>query len=187
MGSATRLQQCSFTRSRPYYALPRRTILPAISKLTHLCLEDFESVDDCLAILRDTRKLTHCSLDLGRVFEISIPTPVRLSELKSMQILAKSGIPHFLDNFVLPTLNELDVHFQLNSRIRYNKADNLWPQSQFTSLICRSSCRLTRLHFKSVPLSKADLLQCLKHTSLSLREIHIEDVRPLVCITDAVL
>ncbi|KIM90372.1 hypothetical protein PILCRDRAFT_46854, partial [Piloderma croceum F 1598] len=71
----------------------------------------------------------------------------------------------FLDHLTLPALRDIMIHFERNSS--YSKNDITWPQSQFTSLICRSSCSLTKLHFKSVPLSEKNLLQCLRHTTLS--------------------
>jgi hypothetical protein len=189
MTVAPRLRQCSFTRLAPYYALAHRSISLPISQLTHLCLEDFESVEHCLEVLRDSRKLIDCRLNLGRLFECSTGiqkhSVVRLDELRSLQICTRSGLPDFLDHLILPALRDITIHFERNSS-RY-KSDTAWPQSQFTSLICRSSCSLTKLHFKSVPLSEKNLLQCLRHTTLSLRELHIEDKNPLTCVTDVVL
>jgi hypothetical protein len=189
MTVAPRLRQCSFTRLAPYYALPRRTISLPISQLTHICLEDFESVEDCLEVLRDSRKLIDCRLNLGRLFECSAGTQkhsvIRSDELRSLQICTRSGLPDFLDHLTLPALRDITIHFERNSS--HYKSNITWPQSQFTSLICRSSCSLTKLHFKSVPLSEENLLQCLRHTTLSLRELHIEDKNPLTCVTDTVL
>jgi len=141
-------------------------------------------------MLRDTRKLVNCDLDLGRLFEGFTSPPnqslIRLSNLRSLQIRTKSGLPNFLEHLASPALRDIMIHFEPN--LFPNKRDTTtWPQSQFTSLICRSSCSLTRLYFESVPLSEQNLLQCLKHTTLSLEELRIEDSRPLTCVTDTVL
>jgi len=188
MTVAPRLRQCSFTRLAPYYALPRRTISLPISQLTHLCLEDFESVEDCLKFYATLESSLNCRLNLGRSLSAS---PVLKSIPSSDLTSCGHADMYEIRAPQLPGPLDITCSSRHNDSFR-TKFFPLQEQYYVAPIPVYVTHMQIILFFDKIALQVGALVRrespaVPQHTTLSLRELHIEDENPLTCVTDTVL
>ncbi|KIM81226.1 hypothetical protein PILCRDRAFT_821679 [Piloderma croceum F 1598] len=83
---------------------------------------------------------------------------VSLPQLQKLDISITVQTAEFFDHLLLPALHDLSM---ISSLITGE-----WPQSEFMSLLFRSSCNLTRLTFHDLEIGAGELLEILEHTPL---------------------
>jgi F-box-like len=83
---------------------------------------------------------------------------VDLHQLKYLDVSLTIQTEEFFDHLLLPALRDLSMitHLSLDE----------WPQSEFMSLLFRSSFNLTRLTFHDLGISAGELIEILQHTPL---------------------
>ncbi|KAF9225970.1 hypothetical protein BS17DRAFT_750466 [Gyrodon lividus] len=102
-------------------------------RLLHLCTSLRNIVVSCLCADEE---------ELSELLAI-VPGSITHHTLRRIEIrVIRSGLEHLFDSLVLPALEELDICFCYRER-------DLWPHTQFMSLLARSRCPLRKLTIRS--------------------------------------
>ena len=187
--SVPRLCDFSFSIQDSTDAVTSSVLHPPYSQLTHLDLNTFDSFGDVLNVLRASKNLVEYCLTLEFDLQYSVKDPELVDvihpSLRFLRIDTEWGLSGILDHLILPSLRYLAVDF---NRVCFDDTDEdvIWPQSEMTSFLTRSSCPVEELLLINSAVTKDDLIKCLEHTTSSLTNILVHN-DSIICVTDAVL
>jgi hypothetical protein len=175
----------SSSRLRNYITPPTPEMVVDIlhgCRIANLIMDITLSVQNCVEMLRSCTQIVRCSFTRITLFsEYPQPTniePIPLFDLQSLRLRTNGDIGPLFSQFKLPALANLSVEYTSSL------GDNLWPQSEFATLISRSACPLQGLHLRGITMPSAELIACL-HCVNSITEISIVDAGR--CLNDFVL
>jgi hypothetical protein len=125
-------------------------------------------------LLRRCSNLVNCSIGVN-LYWWNLPNPrlppfiTQLSALTKLNADAQGSenLGDLFDGLVVPSMNDFRITHSSKPR---------WAQQQFLSLITRSSCVLTKLHFTDITMTDDQLIECLNSVH-SLVEIFIRHYR----------
>lgn len=155
--SAHCLRSVALLTSRGVRPDPHLLDLPW-SLLTHLSVTSLEgSIDDGYDILMKCSALTHCSLSAvaSTLSAIADRPPIRMKNLCSLHLTTNRNPGCFLDTLILPCLIQLEIDF-----VDVKLEPTIWPRTQVTSLVTRSSCRVQSLILRNKIILETDLVEC---------------------------
>jgi hypothetical protein len=130
-------------------------------------------VEECLQALRMAPNVMACNFkQMWGEWSLSHLQPV-VSRLHTLTISASPdddvmALGDFFGLLTLPAIRTISLRLLFLVK---------WPQTEFMSLISRSSCHLEKLSLNQVAISRGDLLSCLEALPL-LRELEIDECDP---------
>ena len=151
-------------------------------RISNLILGIRLTVKNCIDLLSCCSQIVHCSfarVTLNSYMQtIDRKPPISLPYLQSLWLWTDCDVGPLFDSLRLPHLTTLSVEY-VDQLI-----NDIWPQSEFASLISRSSCLLQKLRLHQISMSYDILIACLSCVA-SVMELSIRDGAK--CLNDTVL
>ena len=126
------------------------------TQLTRIVAPMQSSLDQCYKVLQNAVNLVECDLRISNSWLGTSHVIIRHTHLRILKIAVVHVDPGPLfDRLSLPALRCIDFY-----------DEGSWSQSQFISLLSRSSCHLETfilLSYNTLSFQEDDLLECLRH------------------------
>ncbi|KAJ7364261.1 hypothetical protein DFH08DRAFT_730841 [Mycena albidolilacea] len=183
MLSAPRLRNCTWVSNTDL-----GTLHAPFPQLTTLFLERPLIAEDFMHILSESAKIELCQFFVLASAASNLAPPaspcVLRHNLRSLDLTADLFGPLF-NQLELPSLTHISLR-------RFDIGPHpapVWPHQEFMSLLMRSKCLLEQISLRDIDISPDQMIDCLRHTSLSLEKLILANDRRMqhIIINDDVL
>ncbi|KAJ7593125.1 hypothetical protein C8J56DRAFT_491687 [Mycena floridula] len=135
------------------------------SRITSLVLNLSLDTDDYFYILsHSANTLSH--LTVANI-SLDFAKPLLMPHLRALTVSILGDWTPIFTNLILPSLTTLSITLQ-------NKTRDKWSSTEFSSFLEISGCAIQSFNLHYIPLSEADLIECLHRTQHSLRELSLQ-------------
>lgn len=153
----------------------------AFNQLRRLHLGGLISLYDCMDILKRSPLLEECTLtfvgiNFSQPSQVPDDIAVVMPALTSFTLKTHADTCQFFSALRLPCLTRLSIEYRdFDDDTPEGSNDNGfpdWPRTEFMVFLTQSACSISDLSL-TVPITEADLVDCLKHVAPTLETLQI--------------